>query len=437
LFNNIGVIGMGNIDITPEFAARLATAYAATLDNEGEVVVSADSYKISNSLKKALTGGLQAAGIKVVDIGETVTPVSRYSISNLQTKGGIHVRVSYEDPQNMVIEFLNKHGANITTGEQKSIEKKFFAEDYNRVKLENIGDYSFAPEMNKGYLQSLLDNLDKEIIKRNYFSLVIDYEYDNLLDLLPVFLKNLNCQIISTRNFSYNGLPMRLSKRLEIKERVGRIIRDNKSDMGLIIDHNAEQLNLVNFKGEVLDKAQHQVLVSYILLEKGIKNLYLPLNAPRVIENMASRYDAEINYTPIRPQFSMNKHLNNNQEKSSFFYPYADALYSLGLLLEKMARDNISLTGLIEKLPDFYLKETEIKCDWEDKGKVMRNLTENAENQAELIDGIKFNHENGWALVIPDSEQPVFHVFAEGNDAEVAESLTGFYSEKVEKIISG
>ena len=65
----------------------------------------------------------------------------------------------------------------------------------------------------------------------------------------------------------------------------------------------------------------------------------------------------------------------------------------------------------------------------------MRYLIKNAEGDTELIDGIKFNHREGWALVIPDSEKAIFHIFAEGRDAETAESLTGFYMKKVKDLI--
>ncbi|MFW6006690.1 MAG: sugar phosphate nucleotidyltransferase [Halanaerobiales bacterium] len=434
LFNNLGVVGTANIDITPDFVAELAIAYASTLNDEEPVTVSADSYEISNCLKRAFISGLQTSGINVLDIGDTVTPVARYSVHKLGAQGGVHLRVCYNNPSNQVIEFLNERGANISTNKQKSIEKKYFAEDYNRASLKNIGGYTQTTSNNKKYLEELLTMLDTDIIKRNYFSLVVDYEYDNLLDLFPVFLKKLNCQIISTRNFSYHGLPLSLEKRLEVKKRVGRLIRENVSDLGLIIDHNAEELNLVTREGEVINAAQNQVLISYILLEKGIKKLYLPLNAPEVIESMAARYEAEVEYTPIRPQFSMNKYSEENQN-SPLFYPYSDALYSLGLILERMAAQNINFEDLIAKLPDFYLDEAQIECEWKDKGRVMRKLSKNSGENIEMIDGIKFYHDKGWALVIPDSEKPVFHVYAEGEDAEIAESLTGFYLDKVKNIL--
>ncbi len=436
LFSNNRVVGLSNIEITPEFVSRLAVAYGSTLQPDKEILISSDSYNVSNALKRSFAAGLQAAGVSVVDIGNTITPVVRYSIPALGVQAGVHIRVSYNDREKTVIEFLNEQGVIIPVNEQKGIEKKFFAEGYNRAPLEQMGEYNYAPEMNRNYLQAILNNLKVDNIKRNYFSIVVDYEYDNLGDVLPVFMKMLNIQILSTRNFSRDKLPLSLENRLMISDRVGQIMRDNFSDIGVILDHNGETLNLVNRNGEVLSQARYQVLISYLLLEKGLKELYLPLNAPRVIETMADDYRARVEYTPVSPQFSMDRFFNRDSENIQFnFYPYADAIAGLGLILEKMAENNLKFDQLLGQLPEFYLNNAEIPCEWKDKGRIMRHLSEEADTRTELIDGIKFNHPRGWALVLPDSERPVFHVYAEGQDLETAESLTGFYLDKVKELI--
>lgn len=438
LFSNNKIAGHSNIELTPEFVSRLALAYGSTLKGSKEVIISSDSYKISNALKRSFASGLQAAGIDVVDIGDTITAVTRYSVSTIGAQAGVHFRISYKDREKSVIEFIDDQGVIISTDKQKTIEKKYFAEDYNRAPVNDVGKYTYAPEMNRNYVEAVLKGLNTEEIKRNYFSIVVDYEYDNLANILPLFLKRLNCQTLSTRNFSRDNLPLSLKERLEISDRVGRIMRENQSDIGVIVDHNGESLNLVNFNGEVISSTQYQVLISYLLLEKGLKKLYLPLNAPEVIKNLAENYGAEVEYTPVSIQNSMEKHYNaQNQGNRVFnFYPFTDAIAGLGLILEKMAAENLNFNQLMNRLPEFYLNNAEISCTWKDKGRVMRHLSEEADTRTELIDGIKFFHPQGWALVLPDSERPVFHIFAEGQDQETAESLTGFYLDKVKELIN-
>jgi len=438
IFSNKGIVGDSNIDITPEFIANIAAAYGSTLKKGDNVVVSCDTYNISNALKRTFVGGLQAAGIDVVDIGESTTSITRYSVVNLNSNGGVHIRVSSQEPNKTVIEILDKNGINISVNEQKGIEKKFFTRDFHRVFINEIGDFAFAPEMEKKYLDNLMDCIDSDEVKRNYFSIVVDYEHDSLGDILPLFLRKLNCQLLSTRNYSTDTLPMSMEERLEARERVSRIMRDNNSDMGIIVDHNGEEIRLVNREGRMLTRSEYQVLISYILLERGIKYIPLAVNAPGVIESLAEEYGAVVEYTPINPQVAMEKYYQKNQEEDNkilLFYPYTDAIAGLALILERLGRDNINLDQLINRLPEFYLNNAEINCDWKSKGRVMRQLSKESDDRNDLIDGIKFRHNNGWALVVPDSEKAVFHIYAEGQDVESAESLTGFYLDKVKEII--
>lgn len=66
--------------------------------------------------------------------------------------------------------------------------------------------------MAKKYLEDLTESLNLEEIKRNYFSVVVDYEHDSLGDILPLFLHKLNCQLLSTRNYSEDSLPISIEK---------------------------------------------------------------------------------------------------------------------------------------------------------------------------------------------------------------------------------
>jgi mannose-1-phosphate guanylyltransferase/phosphomannomutase len=62
-----------------------------------------------------------------------------------------------------------------------------------------------------------------------------------------------------------------------------------------------------------------------------------------------------------------------------------------------------------------------------------RLIEETCDCDVELLDGIKVRHEQGWALVLPDSERPVYRIYGEGYNAEAAEELTNMYTEKIKQ----
>ena len=94
------------------------------------------------------------------------------------------------------------------------------------------------------------------------------------------------------------------------------------------------------------------------------------------------------------------------------------------------------MADLVKSIPEFHLIKKNIDCPWDAKGKVMRALTqEKTENKLELFEGVKIHHDKGWVLVLPDADEPVCTVYTEGVSAEVAESLSEMYIDKIKNII--
>ena len=94
LFGRWGVTGLVNIDLTPEFAARLGAAYGTTLGQSSAVVVNRDPHRSPRMIKRALISGLPSAGVSVLDIKSLPIPVARYVTRVSKATGGVHVRMS-------------------------------------------------------------------------------------------------------------------------------------------------------------------------------------------------------------------------------------------------------------------------------------------------------------------------------------------------------
>jgi mannose-1-phosphate guanylyltransferase/phosphomannomutase len=72
------------------------------------------------------------------------------------------------------------------------------------------------------------------------------------------------------------------------------------------------------------------------------------------------------------------------------------------------------------------------------KGLVMRVLNERwADRDVDLTDGIKVFDPRGWAQVLPDPDEPVIHLYAEGDTTETSEELAGEMRAIIEDIEQG
>jgi mannose-1-phosphate guanylyltransferase/phosphomannomutase len=94
------------------------------------------------------------------------------------------------------------------------------------------------------------------------------------------------------------------------------------------------------------------------------------------------------------------------------------------------------VSSVVHSLPHVHLSHETVSTPWERKGAVMRELLEAADPASLLlVDGVKVNGPGGWALVLPDPEEPLTHVWAEaGTDVE-ARQLAQEYTRRIRQAL--
>ena len=100
-----------------------------------------------------------------------------------------------------------------------------------------------------------------------------------------------------------------------------------------------------------------------------------------------------------------------------------------------LARDERSLSTILNGLPNSYIAHEAVPTPWERKGAVMREMVERAKDHPTvLVDGVKILYPDGWALVLPDPEVAVTHVWADAvSDAE-ARRLVAIHAGQVAEL---
>ena len=164
LFSRYGVTGVVNVDLTPDFVARLGAAFGSVLPKGSTVTINRDPHRSPRMIKRALISGLPSAGNNVVDLTVLPIPVARYYTRASGAAGGIHVRLSPFDQRVVDIRFMGSDGLNLTREQERNIERVFFREDYRRAYLEEIGNIEYARDAVEVYGRGYLSALDVEAI---------------------------------------------------------------------------------------------------------------------------------------------------------------------------------------------------------------------------------------------------------------------------------
>src|SRR5205807_3284117 len=168
LFGRFGVTGLVNVDLTPEFAARLGAAYGAVLPKGSVVCINRDSsHRTSRMIKRAVISGLPSAGVNVHDINQVPIPVARYYVRTTDAVGGVHVRLSPHDQRIVDIKFFDQYGLDINKTTERKIENLYFREDFRRVYLDDLGwiEVLQNPEVINPYVDGLMKVVDKQLVQ--------------------------------------------------------------------------------------------------------------------------------------------------------------------------------------------------------------------------------------------------------------------------------
>jgi mannose-1-phosphate guanylyltransferase/phosphomannomutase len=100
------------------------------------------------------------------------------------------------------------------------------------------------------------------------------------------------------------------------------------------------------------------------------------------------------------------------------FLPAPDCFITIARVLEAFRTDPLSEAR--QRFGDSFgrVARERIECPWAAKGRVMRGLAEKfgADPDAILTEGVLLNVEDGWVLMLPDPDHPVFYVYAEPDE---------------------
>jgi mannose-1-phosphate guanylyltransferase/phosphomannomutase len=197
LFTDSRVTGLSNIEMNPEFGAKLGTAYGAYIGPGRTVVTCRDSDNVSRMMNRAMICGLISAGVTTVDLRATSIPLLRHELSSGKEAGGIHVRRSPYDKNLTDIIFFDANGKDLPNGKTKRVERLFFGEDAPRAPRERVGNIVFPERTTEAYKEKFLSTLDVEEISKRRFKIAIDYSNGIASTIFPIILGSFECQVVA------------------------------------------------------------------------------------------------------------------------------------------------------------------------------------------------------------------------------------------------
>ncbi|HEY7018504.1 MAG TPA: hypothetical protein VH297_08545, partial [Gaiellaceae bacterium] len=446
LFGADGVAGLVNVDLTPETAVRLAAALGTALKRGARVTASRESPAACRMVKRAMISGLNSTGVDVADLRVMPAAVSRHVLKTQGFDAGFHVGVSHSDPEMLSIRFYEQPGIQLTAALQKEIEKHFTRLELRRAAFNAVGAVTYPARVRESYAQDLLAGLDAPSIRSRGYRIVVDYGYSAASYVLPLVLGPLGVEEVSAHAFAADGGGEPSTGLREAVGQAKRLVTAIGADLGVAFDRAGERLFLIDEQAREIPVEQTLLLFLRLMGSDGRHGkLAFPITVTSHVEELVAGSDLEV----IRTPHSLADLTKAAAEDGVIFagavgggyvfpefLPAYDAVASLCKLLELLAPVERPLSELVAELPASTLVHRQVPCPWALKGTVMRVLTERMrDRQVDLLDGIKVFDERGWAQVLPDPDEPLVHIYAEGSTKELSGELEGELRALVEEIM--
>lgn len=449
LFSRYGITGLINIDLTPEFAARLSAAFGATLPKGSFVSINRDLHRGSRMIKRAMVSGLPSAGVSVEDLNFVPIPVARYYTATSDAAGGVHVRLSPYDQRVVDIRFFDKDGQNLGKAKERNIENIFFREDFRRVAFDQLGKIDeVAGQPERLYRAGFLKALDHEAIRAAHFNLVVDYANASTALILPTLFDELGCRVTAlNERMDENKMSITPEEFHRGIDQLATITAALKADFGLRLDVAGERVWFVDRLGNRLSGTTIAAALAELMLRASDpsqpRTLAVMINQSQIFDEIAARHGAQILRTRIDPQGLMEAAADPNvilavSGAGEFIVPafhrLSDAMFPIAKLLELLALQKTRLDDVIATLPPFYVATRRVGCLWEQKGTVMRVLNEQYKDRiSDQVDGLKIRlDDHAWVLIVPEADEPVFSIYAEGTSEDNATQLVDRYARVIE-----
>jgi mannose-1-phosphate guanylyltransferase/phosphomannomutase len=446
LFGRDGVAGLVNVDLTAEVAVRIAAALGTALKRGARVAASRESAPACRMIKRAMITGFTSTGLDVADLRVLPAAVARHLLKSEGYEAGFHVGTSQSDPEVVQIKFFEQPGIQLSPTMQKEIEKNFTRGELRRASFGDIGMIRYPARVRESYAQDLLDGLDVEAIRVRGFRLVVDYGFSAASYVLPLLLGPLGVEAVSAHGFTTDRSDTGSVLLREAIGQVKQLVPAVRADLGVVLDRAAERLYLVDEQGREVPVEQTLLLFLRLIGSNGRRGkLAFPITVTSQVDRLLEGSGLEVVRTPA----SLGDLTKAAAEDGVIFagavgggyvfpefLPAYDATASLCKLLELLAPVRRPLSELVADLPAPTLVHRQLPCPWALKGVVMRVLTERLrDRELDLMDGIKVFDERGWAQVLPDPDEPLVHIYAEGRTVEDSKALEAEFRGMVEEIM--
>ena len=413
IFDENGISGTFNDDITPENVARLAMALGSSLHKGNRVGIATWGDNTAVLLREAFDAGLLSTGVCCVDIDQLTIPAVRFAAKRLRLDGAVHIH-AVEGRVN--ITFMDCKGANIDSLLERKIEDVLAKGAFRRARNEDIADIIDITGIALFYEQELFGGVgsgsrDKTIGLYGPDD-ALNKQAEKLLETMGYLCKR--CLVDS-------------SLEAASKQAVADGVK-----IGLYQHMAGNEFVFIDELGGSYRGDRLAVMLAMVAVDRGIPSgtVPLPVMASMDFDAFAASKGVAVERTPAARSEWLRRACYSTDERMC--YLFFDGVYAAMCLVETLAMDG-SLSSYAARIPETFSRQGYVDCPLDKRGLAMKTLYQKY-GSSEEYGGALLNHEQGRVYITPDKQSSRFSVYSQSYREEFAEELAARYRDIISEI---
>jgi len=439
VFRAYDVRGLVGSDINPEVFRQVGRAYATMIRRNGgrRITVGRDNRLSSNDLKLGFVEGVRAAGLDVVDIGPSTTPLLYFATAHWKMDGGANITGSHNPIEYNGVKMVHPGAAPLSEEEIQSIRKTIEGGDYES----GTGGLS-----ERSPREDYFATIARIVTPARRLKVVVDAGNGVAGIYGPELLRRIGCEVVELFCESDGRFPNHLPDPEDERnvEDLKRKVLEVGADIGIAYDGDADRVGVVDERGQRHEADLILILLARDLLTRhpGAKVVFDVKSSQALVDDIRAHGGVPImwktGHSHLKRKMRDDHILLGGEVSGHMFfgenyYGVDDGILASCKIIELVSRAAEPLSRLFASIPHLCATpELKAPCPDGEKFRVVEGVTRELKERYDTIDtdGARVIFPGrGWGLVRASNTNPYLTLrFEARTDREIEEMKREIYA---------
>ena len=445
IFREYDIRGIADEDLVDENVVLLGKGIGTFLGRQGSkpLVIGRDVRLSSPRLRDALTKGLLSTGLKVIDVGVTLTPIQYFGILHLNADGGVMITGSHNP--------IDYNGLKIS---KKGVVPVYGEQIQEIRKIIETGDFvtGTGEVVEKNVMDDYVTTVKSKLKFNKKLKIVIDAGNGTGGLVAPKLWEDMGCEVECIYCEPDGRFPNHLPDPTVLKYVVDlqKKVLETGADLGIGYDGDSDRVGVIDEKGrmifadkllailsrEVLDRHPGSEIVFDVKCSQALaEEIRKHGGKPLMWKTGHSLLKAKMKEIGSPLAGEMSGHIFYADD----YFGFDDAIYVSGRLLQILSNTDQKLSAIVDEIPHFEsTPEIRIDATDEDKFNVVADIANYFKKNYDTIDidGARVLFGDGWGLVRASNTQPVLVLRFEAKTKDQLQEIIEIFKAKLREYSS-